>query len=194
MSTLPKSFLTPEQYLELERDSETRHEYYDGQMFAMAGAEEPHVVLVANLVTSLNTQLRDRDCRVYSTDMRVNVSATGLYTYPDVVVACGERRFLPGRRGTLLNPTVIIEVLSASTERYDRGRKFDHYGTIESLRHYVLVAADRVAVHVFTREDGDWRMQKALQLGETVDLAAVGCKLSLADLYNKVEFESQAGA
>ena len=132
MSTLPKSFLSEEQYLEIERAAEFRHEYLDGQMYAMSGAREGHVLIVGNLLRVLRPQLPR-----YTNDMRVRVSAR-VYTYPDVVVACGDRQFLDHRRDTLLNPTLICEVLSESTERYDRGRKFHHYQTIESLQQYLL--------------------------------------------------------
>src|SRR3954463_15920909 len=110
MSTLPKNFVTPEQYLELERTSEFRHEYYNGEMFAMSGAKEGHNLITGNIFASLKAQLRNRACRVYMLDMRVRVNATGMYTYPDLVAACGERQFLNSERDTLLNPTLIIEV------------------------------------------------------------------------------------
>jgi len=130
VSTNPKTFLTPEQYLAIERKAEYKSEYYNGEMFAMAGAKEAHNLLVTTLVGLLYSQLRRGPCRVYSNDMRVSVSATGLYTYPDVVAVRGERQFLDEQRDTLLNPTLIIEVLSPSTEAYDRGRKFEHYQSI----------------------------------------------------------------
>lgn len=195
MSTLPKSFLTEEQYLELEREAEFRHEYNDGQMFAMSGAREGHNLIVINLVGNLRQQLRSQGCRLYSNDMRIRVSATGMYTYPDVVVACGDRQFLDGRRDTLLNPVVIFEVLSASTERYDRGRKFRHYETIGSLQQYVLVATDHTEVEVFTRQaDGSWVLRRAKGDGDVVELDSIGCKLRLADVYEDVEFDAEASA
>ena len=188
MSTQPKTFLTPEQYLEIEREAEFKSEYYQGEMFAMAGAAEAHNVLVANLVASLHHQFRSGPCRVYPSDMRVGVHATGLYTYPDVVVACGERRFLDGRRDTLLNPSLLIEVLSPSTEAYDRGKKFEHYRSIESLREYLLVASDRVHADLYTRQpDGRWLLTSADRLEDSLDLQSIGCRLALADLYEKVD-------
>ncbi|MGA9624926.1 MAG: Uma2 family endonuclease [Bryobacteraceae bacterium] len=188
MSTQPKTFLTPEQYLEIEREAEYKSEYFQGEMFAMAGAGEAHNVLVGNLVTGLNNHLRSRPCRVYSNDMRVRVSATGLYTYPDVVVVCGERRFLDERRDTLLNPSLLIEVLSPSTEAYDRGKKFEHYRSIESLREYLLVASDRVHVDLYTRQpDGRWLLTSADRLEDSLDLQSVGCRLALLDLYEKTD-------
>jgi Uma2 family endonuclease len=188
VSTQPKTFLTPEEYLEIERKAEYKSEYCDGEMFAMAGAGEVHNLLVTNLVAGLHQQLRSRPCRVYSNDMRVRVHATGLYTYPDVVVVCGERRFLDDRRDTLLNPSLLIEVLSPSTEAYDRGRKFDQYRSIESLGEYLLVASDRVHVDQYTRQpDGRWLLTAASRLEDSLDLQSVGYRLALADLYERVD-------
>jgi Uma2 family endonuclease len=157
-------------------------------MFAMVGAGEAHNVLVGNLVTGLNNQLRSRPCRVYPSDMRVRVSATGLYTYPDVVVVCGERRFLDERRDTLLNPSLLIEVLSPSTEAFDRGRKFEHYRSIESFGEYLLVASDRVHAELYTRQpDGRWLFTSTDRLEDSLDLESVGCRLALLDLYEKTD-------
>ena len=188
MSTQPKAFLTPEQYLEIEREAEFKSEYCDGEMFAMAGAAEVHNLLVANLIAGLHPQLRSRPCRVCPSDMRVRVRATGLYTYPDVVVVCGEPQFLDERRDTLLNPSLLIEVLSPSTEAYDRGKKFEHYRSIESLREYLLVASDRVHVDQYTcQPDGRWLLTSADRLEDSLDLQSVGCRLALLDLYEKTD-------
>jgi Uma2 family endonuclease len=151
VSTQPRTLLTPEQYLAIERAAEYKSEYYDGKMFAMSGARESHNLVVSNVVAELRQQFRQRSCRVYPSDMRVRVSATGLYTYPDVVAVCSEPRFLDDQRDTLLNLALLIEVLSPSTEAYDRGRKFDHYKTIQSLREYLLISTDRVHVDLYTR-------------------------------------------
>ena len=188
MSTNPKTFLTPEQYLEIEREAEFKSEYFNGEMFAMAGAKEAHNLLTASVVGALYAQRRSGPCRIYTNDMRVRVSATGLYTYPDVIVACGERHFLDDRRDTLLNPKLIVEVLSPTTEAYDRGRKFEHYKTIESLAEYLLISSDRVHVDLFRRQpDGDWLLKSAGRIEEVLDLSSIGCRLSLADLYEQVE-------
>src|SRR5438874_2019486 len=125
MSTLSNHLLTPEEYLEIERQAEYKSEYYQGEMFAMSGATWPRNIIVANIIARLNDQLRSRPCTVCPSDMRVRVNATGLYTYPDVLVVCGEPKFVDDRRDTLLDPTLVIEVLSPSTEAYDRGRKFE---------------------------------------------------------------------
>jgi Uma2 family endonuclease len=189
MSTQPKTFLTPEQYLEIERKAEYKSEYFDGEMFAMAGAREAHNLIVGNLFAQIHAHLRSGPCRVYSNDMRVRVSATGLYTYPDVLVACEVPQFLDEERDTLLNPTLIAEVLSPSTEAYDRGRKFGHYRSIESLAEYLLVSSERAGAELFTRRaDGGWLLTAAGDLHDTLQLSASGCRLALADLYEKVEF------
>src|SRR6266404_1708800 len=152
MSSVPKTFLTPEQYLEIERKAEFKSEYFQGEMFAMAGAREAHNLIALNLAAALHPQLRARPCRAYISDMRVRVSATGLYTYPDILVVCGEPQFLDERRDTLLNPNLIVEVLSPSTEAYDRGRKFEHYRSVESLSEYLLVSSERIIAELFTRQ------------------------------------------
>jgi Uma2 family endonuclease len=189
MSTDRKTLLTEEQYLEIERRAEFKSEFYRGEMFAMAGAGWNHNLLVANAIIQLGIQMRSQPCRVVPSDMRVRISATGLYTYPDVVVVCGEPQFLDGQHDTLLNPTLIVEVLSPSTEAYDRGRKFEHYRSIPSLKEYLLVASDRVHVDRYTlRPDSDWVIHSADGLGETIELGGVGCTLSLADLYDRVDF------
>jgi Uma2 family endonuclease len=191
MSTQAKVFLTPEQYLEIERQAERKSEYWQGEMFAMSGAAESHNLLVMNIAAQIHSQLRTRDCRIYSNDMRVRVSATSLYTYPDIVVVCGVPQFLDGRRDTLLNPTLIIEVLSPSTEAYDRGRKFEHYQSIESLKQYLLVASERVHADLFTRQPGgQWLLTSAGSIEDTLDLESVGCRITLRDSYERVEFSS----
>lgn len=189
MSTQPKTFLTPEQYLEIERKAEYKSEYYEGEMFAMAGAREAHNLIVPQTSAQLVQQLRGRPCRVYSNDMRVRVSATGLYTYPDLVVVCGDPRFLDEQRDTLLNPTLVVEVLSPTTEAYDRGRKFEHYRSLESLKEYLLIASERIGAELFTRQpSGQWLLTAATRPEETIELPSVACRIGLADIYEKVEF------
>jgi Uma2 family endonuclease len=188
VSTNPRTFLTPEQYLEIERQAEFKSEYFNGEMFAMAGAKEAHNLLTMNVGFALHAPLRSRPCRIYANDMRVRVSATGLYTYPDVIAVCGERHFLDDQRDTLLNPSLIVEVLSPTTEAYDRGRKFEHYKVIESLTEYLLISSDRVHVDLFRRQpDGDWLLRSAGRIEDVLDLQSVGCRLSLVDLYEQVE-------
>jgi Uma2 family endonuclease len=189
MSTLPKSYLTPEQYLEIERKAEFKSEYYQGEMFAMSGAREPHILIVGNAMGELRQQFRRRPCKAYSNDMRVRVTPTGLYAYPDVVIVCGDPEFVDDTFDTLVNPTVIIEVLSKSTEAYDRSQKFEQYRTLESLKEYMMISSQRVSVERFTRQpDGSWNYIARASLEDSIDLKSVDCHLLLADLYEKVDF------
>ena len=189
MSAQPNPLMTAEQYLEIERKAETKSEFYKGEMFAMAGARSAHNDLVWSLIAMLSRQIRP-PCRGYPSDMRVLINDTGLYTYPDVVVVCGERKFSDHRRDTLLNPTLVIEVLSPSTEAYDRGKKFEHYASIPSLNTYVLVASDRVHVDVYVRQpDNNWLRSSAGSLDETLALSSIGCQLQLSELYAGVELD-----
>ena len=188
MSTQPRTFITPEQYLEIERKAEFKSEYYNGEMFAMSGARAPHNAIIWNFVARLAPQLRGGPCRGYPNDMRVQVNATGLYTYPDVVVVCGEPQFLDETQDTLMNPTLIVEVLSPSAEAYDRGRKFEHYRSIPSLSQYVLVASDRMQVDCYTRQPGGpWVLISAGKPDELLALESVSCSLKLSDLYEGVQ-------
>ena len=197
MSTQSHRLFTSEEYLAIERDTELKHEFYLGEIFAMGGATEPHNQITFNLATELGALLKNRECRAYVNDMRVKVSASGLYTYPDAVVTCEHPRFEDDQLDTLLNPQMIIEVLSDSTEKYDRGKKFAHYRRVESLREYVLVSQDRPLVEHYARQDdGHWLLTVANGLEATVELPTVDCRLRLADVYAKVEFppEESAGA
>ncbi len=158
MAINPEPEMTPEAYLAFEREqTDAKHEFLDGEIIPMAGASRQHIRIVANLVVSLGSQLRGPPCDVYPSDMRVKIPATGLYTYPDVVALCHEPRFEDDAVDTRLNPSVIIEVLSPSTEAYDRGIKFTHYRSIEDLQLYILVAQDKPQIEIFRRqESGDW--------------------------------------
>lgn len=186
MSTHAKTLLTEAEYLERERKAEFKSEYYKGEVFAMAGASELHSLLTGNLYAILHGQFRQRPCRVYSSEMRVRVSSTRLYTYPDIVAVCGERRFADDQKDTLLNPTFLAEILSPSTEAYDLGRKSEHYRQIESLSEYLLVAQDRIHVDLYTRQpNGTWSLKDASRPKETLELHSIDCVLSLTDLYEK---------
>jgi Uma2 family endonuclease len=181
MSTQPKHLLTPEEYLEIERNAEFKSEYYQGEMFAMSGGVSAHSLIALDVAFLLKAQVRSQGCFVYNSDMRVRVSQTGLYTYPDVTVVCGERKFLDSRLDTLLNPSVIVEILSPSTEAYDRGRKFENYQTLESLGAYLLIASDRMRVDLFTRQpSGQWLLTAAERHEETIELVFIGSRLTVA--------------
>src|SRR5436853_6598822 len=158
MASHPKHFYTPQEYLALERKAVCKSEYYTGEIFAMSGASREHNLIVANVTTALNTQLENRECEVYASDMRVRTPDTATYTYPDVIVVCGQPQFEDAEVDTLLNPTLIIEVLSQSTERYDRISKTSYYRTIDSLQEHLLVAQHEVRVEQYLRQpDGQWR-------------------------------------
>jgi len=187
MSSVPKLRFTPEEYLALERRAEYRSEYFNGEIFAMAGASREHNLIAGNAFASLHAQLKGRRCEAYPGDMRVQVSQTGLYTYPDVVVVCGEPQFADAEVDTLLNPTLIVEVLSTTTEAYDRGSKFEQYCTLESLAEYVLIAQDRYRVERFVRQpDGQWLFSAANRLDQVISLASIDCRLPLAEVYDRL--------
>lgn len=187
MSANPKYFLTPADYLALERKSDVRHEYYNGEIFAMSGASRRHNLVTVNFTSELRQQLKGRRCETYSADMRVFIPSTGLYTYPDVVVVCGEPQFQDDEFDTLLNPLVIIETLSPATERYDRGQKFAAYRSINSLRHYVLASQDEYRIDYYTKEpDGRWWLRDARGLADSIELPAIECTLAMSEIYDKV--------
>lgn len=190
MSALPEPYITPEEYLKAELASETKHEYYGGQVFAMAGASLEHNQITRNIGGQLYVQFRGGPCQAFIGDLRVKAEETGLYTYPDLVAVCGEIQRDLLDRNTLTNPTLIIEVLSPSTEDYDRGRKFLHYRRIDSLTDYVLVSQDKPWVEHFSRQpDGRWILTEVGDMSDVVKLPSVGAELRLADIYEAVAFD-----
>lgn len=189
MTAQPKRYVTEEEYKVFEAASPRKHEYYQGEIFAMTGGTEPHNLLAGNAHASLHAQLRRRPCRVYNSDQRVKVMATGLHTYPDITVVCGQPQFLEPARLTITNPTVIIEVLSPSTERYDRGAKFQQYRTIPSLQDYILIVQDDYRMeHYMRHESGIWHLYEAVGLTAQIVLRSIDCVLTVEDVYEKVEF------
>lgn len=194
MTPQPKRYITEEEYLEFEQSSSIKHEYYDGEIYAMTGGTEAHNSLSGNTYASLHAQLRKRPCKVYNSDQKIKVLATGLHTYPDVTVVCGQPEFIDRPRLTLINPTVIVEVivevLSPSTERYDRGMKFQHYRTIPTLQDYILISQDNYRIeHYIRQENNEWLLREAVGLGAQVIIRSINCILILEDVYEKVEFE-----
>lgn len=188
MASQPKTYFTPEEYLELERQAEYKSEYFNGEIFAMGGASPRHVLIVTNVVAELRSQLKKQPCTVYSTDLRVRVSPTGLYTYPDVVVVCGKPLFSDERKDTLTNPTLIVEVLSKSTKDYDRGDKFEQYRTLDSLKEYVLIAQDRYHTEHHVRQmDNTWLLSETNRIEDSIELISIGCHLELVEIYDKVD-------
>ena len=183
----PNPYLTPEEYLALERAAETKSEYWQGETFALAGASRQHNLVAANLTALLVSQLRQRPCEAYTGDMRVKVDRAGLYTYPDVTVVCGQAEFEDRTQDTLLNPTVLIEVLSPSTEAYDRGAKFELYRMVASLADYLLVSQSSPIIEHYTRQPADrWLLTDYKGLDAVALIPSIGCELRLADVYDKV--------
>jgi Uma2 family endonuclease len=191
MSSQPKPYLAPEQYLSLERTAAYKSEYLRGEVFAMAGVSPTHVLMVSNIVAALHGQLRRRPCTVYASDLRLKVNASGLYTYPDITVVCGEPQFDDDRKDTLVNPTLIVEVLSESTQDYDRGGKFAQYRKIPLFAEYVLVAQDECHVEHFVKQpNGLWLLSETDRLEDGLTLSSIECPLLLSDIYEKVQFPS----
>lgn len=187
MSARLRPQITPQDYLAWERRQETRHEFLDGEIFVMTGASREHNLLCGNTFAALHAQLRGTPCEVYNNDMRVKVNETGIYTYPDIVAACTAPQFEDAEVDTLLNPVLIIEVLSDSTEQYDRGTEFRHYRNLPSLRDYLLVAQTECRVEHYARETGSrWLLTEYVGLDDTIELAAVGCRLLLREMYERV--------
>jgi Uma2 family endonuclease len=190
MPSQAKARLTAEEYLAIERQASCKSEYLDGEMFAMAGASRRHNLIALNIGAELRTQLQQRPCEVYTSDMRVKISRTGLYTYPDVVVVCDEPRFEDTDVDTLLNPIVLVEVLSPSTADYDRGGKFEHYRTLPSLQAYLLVAQERCHVVHYTRQqDNAWLLAETDDIQDCIRLPSIRCDLLLSEVYAKVQLD-----
>lgn len=181
--------LSPEEYLDNERASDTKHEYLNGDVFAMAGASRAHNQITSNLVVALGNKLAERPCSVYVSDMKVRTKTkeTNKYSYPDVVVTCGDESFGDDKNDVLLNPLLIIEVLSESTEAYDRGLKFFHYQLIPSLSDYLLVTQDFCRVeHYQRREDQQWVYSEYHDPQDLVEIATLNCSLTMAEIYRRV--------
>lgn len=189
MSAVPKTKLTPAEYLAIERKAEFKSEYYRGEMFAMAGARFPHNTVKDNLIGELHGQLKGSPCRTLSSDQRVNIPATTLYTYPDIVIICEPPVFEDAMMDTLLNPQVIIEILSDSTESYDRGAKASQYKQITSLREYVIVGLRTPVIERHVRQDdGSWNVMEFAGLDAVLQFASVPAKVPLSEIYRGVEF------
>lgn len=192
MSAIPKTKLTPAEYLEMERKAEFKSEYFNGEVFAMSGAKRNHNKITTNLSGLVWQHLKGKDCESYSNDMRVLVPQTGLCTYPDLVVVCGEPKFQDDVFDTLLNLVLLIEVLSDSTESYDRGKKFQHYRSVESLREYVLVSQDEARIEKYVKQgDGFWVLSEAVGLDSEIKFDSIDCLIALSEVYDKVNFSDE---
>jgi Uma2 family endonuclease len=185
----PVQRLTEAEYLDLERRAEFKSEFFGGEVFAKAGGTRWHSLIATNLAGEFGNKLKGRSCTPYNADLRVKVEATGLLTYPDLSVARGEQRFLDAEVDTLLNPTLLAEVLSESTEAYDRGKKFEHYRQIPSLREYLLVSQTEPRIERFSRQtNGEWLLREAVGLKATLAIPTLKITLALSEVFAGVRF------
>jgi Uma2 family endonuclease len=191
VSTLPKHFITPEEYLELERKAETKSEYYNGEMFAMSGASAEHSRLTVRIGALLDRHLTGGHCVPFSADLRIQVTAG--YVYPDLSVVCGEPKLADDQFDSLLNPTLVVEILSPSTERWDRGKKSKLYRSIPSLQEYVLISQEEPHVEIY-RRGTPWVYDEAAGMDATIELTSIGYTLRLRDLYEGIVSGAEASA
>jgi len=191
MNAIPEEYISLEEYFKLDETSDNKHEYYQGAIFAMTGASEDHNKIVVSTVRNLDIQLDGKPCQPYSSDFRLKIEAIELYTFPDLSVICGGTQLAGGRRDTFVNPTVLIEVLSESTETYDRGKKAEFYRMIPSLREYLLIAQDRPYVERYRRQGQDWLLTEYRSLDDEISLDSIGCTLSLGAIYRRVDFAAE---
>jgi Uma2 family endonuclease len=181
--------LTEADYLEIERAAEFKSEFYDGEIFAMAGGTLRHSLIATNLAREFGNRLKGGHCVPFNSDLRVKIVATGLFTYPDLSVICGPAEFVPGTDDTVINPTVLVEVLSDSTEAYDRGKKFEHYRQLESLREYLLVNQKDPRIEQFLRQpDGRWLLNEVAGLDGTLGVPSLQITISLAEVFAQLTF------
>ena len=186
MSAIPKKYISDTDYLQMEREAEFKSEYYQGEVFAMAGATKEHNKIVASIIVEMGQYLKNKNCSVMPSDIRVCNKFSGLYSYPDVVITCDEEKYLDEAFDTLLNPTIIFEVLSKSTELYDRGVKFKLYRTLPSLQHYVVVSSMEFAAEIYTRDGDNWILSTTTGLTGSLHLNTFNYTLQLKDVYAQV--------
>lgn len=188
MASNPVTKISEEQYLAIDRAAEFRSEFVDGEMFAMSGGSLRHARLQRNLLFELQSPLRDTGCEAFTSDMRVRVPATRMYAYPDVTVICGKPVLADEQQDILLNPVVIFEVLSPTTEKYDRGLKFQHYRAIESLKDYILVDQNQVLVEQFTRQDDNtWTLRDYRLADQELTIPSINVSLPVRRIYDRIE-------
>ena len=184
------NYISPEQYLEMERASDTKHEYYNGEVFAMAGALLPHNDVFHNVYGTLVPFLKGKGCKPYGSDLRIHIPENTLYTYPDISIICGKPETTDNFRDSIINPSVVIEILSKSTKDYDRGTKFFLYRSIKSLKEYILIDSTSISVEIFTRQnDNSWILTEFKQLSDSFFIATIGLTLHLKDIYDDVSFD-----
>jgi Uma2 family endonuclease len=184
---LPKVLITEEEYLEQERKAENKSEFYKGEIFAMAGATKEHNKIVASLIFQIGLHIQGKNCSFFPSDLRLHNYENGLYTYPDVTIVCGEEKYLDDNFDTLINPTVLIEVLSPATENYDRGTKFKLYRSIPSLQNYVVVSSTEYAAEVYTRNNDTWVLTTAKNKEGTLFISAIDYNMRLEDIYAQIK-------
>ncbi len=193
MSAQPNMQVTVAEYLKFDHQSDQKYEYYDGQIYLMAGATPRHNLISASVNFTLYAQLRGKGCFIYSSDMRIKVEKTGLYTYPDMTIVCGQPQYEDTKPPTLLNPTVIIEILSPSTERDDRGKKFQHYRNLDSLQEYILISQSGYRIEKFTKQtDKVWLFREVIGRYGKLFLSSLNCQLALSEVYDQVSFDGDA--
>jgi len=191
MSSQRTTFISPEEYLAQERLADHKSEYFHGEVFAMSGASPRHVWITANVTAEFRQRLKAKPCRVSASDLRLRVTSAGLYTYPDVMVVCGEPQYAEDQQDTLLNPVLIVEVLSESTRDYDRGRKFQHYRKLPSLIEYLMIEQDEPHVEHWTRQrENHWDFVEFDGLTQSLQLTSIGCNLPLTEIYDKIDFQA----
>ena len=192
MSAQSIPFHTPEQYIELEENSKFKSEYLSGQIFAMAGGSPEHSAIGNNIGREMGNLLKRGPCQVFNSDLRVTIMQTSLMTHPDVTVVCREQHRHPLDKNSSINPTVLFEVLSPTTEAYDRGEKWAHYRRLDSLQEYLLVSQNKARVEQYVRQDDSWKFMAVEGLAASLLLPSLGCSLALAEVYDKVTFEEAA--
>ena len=189
MSALGSSFISAEEYLERERQAETKSEYFGGEIFAISGGTPVHALLGANAIRALGAELIGSDCSVYNSELRICVSPNGLYTYPDATVVCGELQYSDERRDTVTNPKLIVEVLSNSTRDYDRGRKFHLYRELPSLAEYLTIEQNEVHAEQWTRQpSGQWLFTETKDAGISLSFPSLSIELSMSKIYDRIVF------
>jgi Uma2 family endonuclease len=194
VSSVPNQHCSATEYLAFERDAESRHEFIEGNIVEMQGGTARHALICDNLVALTKSRLRGSDCRPYSAALRIKIESTGNYTYPDLSIVCGGERFEDQKEDTLLNPRLIVEVLSPSTERHDRGWKFRNYQLISSFEEYIMVSQEEPRIERFLRQgEVGWLMTQVAGLGQTVRFESIGCEFSLFDIYEGVQFAQSTG-
>jgi Uma2 family endonuclease len=184
-----EKLVTPEEYLAREAQAEYKSEYHNGEMYALAGGSVNHNQIVVNLTVSFSRLFERKPCRVFATDVRLHIKQSGLYTYPDVMVVCGKIEFVPGRDDTVMNPIVLVEAWSDSTQAYDRGEKFALYRQIPSLQEYVMIDQTQPYVEHFRREGNFWVLETLEQMDAILILPSLECEIPLAVMYEKVEWQ-----